>query len=253
MAFLLPVVVALVSLAGAARPTCDEYTNCWSCSGAPLCAWCGSQARCQLYSNVSACPFTLWKGTCCRTITPRGCEACIREAGCGFCLDQGCFEGTPSGPDSSSCPNWFFETCYAPAVIVDFTGTSVVFGLTATIGGGLMLACVSVLIFFLRRLCLRWRAARQFDAYLATHRHSCAVCEDMVASLCCLTCEKVLCAACGEESWCGKRGARQRHVTTAVEEKKTSAVTVGGARSDEHYESFARLRPARNLNFDDMD
>ncbi len=238
---------ACLAVAAALRPTCDEFTNCWACSASPLCAWCGSAARCQLYANTSACPFTLWKGTCCRTVTPEGCEACIRQAGCGYCLDQGCFEGSVEGPASSSCDAWFFETCYNPGVVISFSGTSVIFGLTATIGGGLVFACVSVLFFFVRRLYLRWQAARQFEAYLQTHRNSCSVCEDMVATLRCRRCAQVLCAACGEESACKRSGAGH-----ALED-----LLAGGGKSapghDEHYESFARLRAARNLNFDDMD
>jgi hypothetical protein len=68
-----------------------------------------------------------------------------------------CSSGDENGPSSSSCESWFFERCYTPGVEIVFSGSYLVFGLTSSIGGGLVLACVSVLAYFLVRGALRMK------------------------------------------------------------------------------------------------
>lgn len=74
------------------EPSCSDFGNCWACGSARDCAWCGSTAQCQHF-NLSQCVFTQWVKTCCRTLTPFGCDACLAVASCGWCENNGCTEG----------------------------------------------------------------------------------------------------------------------------------------------------------------
>ena len=244
------VFAAVVSLVGAsspvaARAACADYDNCFACSAAAECGWCGSANRCQEYADEASCPFTLWKGTCCRTVTPRGCGECLREAGCGWCQHQGCAEGGEEGPAQGGCGEWYFEACFAPSVEIRFAAPNVMLGLTATIGGGLVLACLAALFVFIRRQVLQRQATREFQAFLKTHRNSCAVCEDIVATFACRDCGDVLCAGCSEETWCGRSEARKKHSLKPISKGASQDTTAA-------YESFAHLsNAARSINYDD--
>lgn len=158
------------------------FTNCWSCSASANCAWCGNEGLCLHMSNASQCPFTLWKGTCCRTLTPLGCAACIAQPRCGYCDKWGCAEGTSQGPSSSpsrstfsssdlfffsspssSCPTqWSFQRCFVPPLIVTFEASNVLFSFVVTVGAGLVVACVAVLVFFFVRSLRRTMAEADF-------------------------------------------------------------------------------------------
>jgi hypothetical protein len=241
--------LVFVVVVASERPVCKDFQNCWACSNSPLCGWCGSSGRCQLLSNNSACPFTLWKGTCCRTLTAAGCGACIREAGCGWCLQQGCAEGDENGPSSSACDSWYFEKCYEPGMEVIFSGSTVVLGLTSTIGGGLVFACVSVLVYFLVRALLRWKASKEFSKFLKAHSNSCSVCGDIVASAQCVECEAMLCGGCGELECLKSINGEHRLRSMIVSPDDTRP----DKNTNWHYESFAHIRAHRSINFDDMD
>ena len=137
-----------------------------------------------------------------------------------------------TGPQKSTCDNWFFEVCNVkPAFIVTFDGTNVLFGLTVTIGGGLAFATVAILVYFFRRMYIKKKAGIEFEKFLAQNRNSCSLCEDIVASIVCTTCNRIYCKTCSRFKKCKNN---TRHT---VQPLKKSDSTL----DDKHYESFAHL------------
>lgn len=240
----LPLLLFFLSLcvpSGHARllqPSCEDFSNCFSCGEAERCAWCGSRGACQSIFNDTLCPFTLWKRTCCRVLTPRGCDECVRYAACGWCELEGCTEGSADGPTSASCPQWHFQSCPSPATLFyTFSAAAVLFGFTVTVGGGLSFATVAILVFFLRRMYLRRQAAQAFSQFLDSHRNSCFECEDIVASLRCRNCDRIYCSSCAQMPNCKKlKGRLGKHRCAPLQLDPSQS-----ALENRHYESFAHL------------
>ena len=135
-----------------------------------------------------------------------------------------------------------------------FSGSALVLGLTASIGGGLMIACVSVLIYFVVRALMRWKAEKDFKAFLSAHRNSCSVCEDIVASVKCRVCDELLCSGCGELE-CSKSKEKHDLRPIVLDEGIQTLAQDADARpvSPWHYQSFAHVRSHRSINFADDD
>ncbi|XP_019639952.1 PREDICTED: uncharacterized protein LOC109481804 [Branchiostoma belcheri] len=74
---------------------------------------CGAFGTC-VGPNNCRCKFG-WQGRACSVSYCNRfdtCRACARETGCGWCdSSQQCLPGTGSGPDTASCPAWFYYGC----------------------------------------------------------------------------------------------------------------------------------------------
>ncbi len=106
------------------------------------------------------------------------------EAGCGWCEGGGCVKGDLNGPSETCNGAWHFEQCPERSYIILFSAVDVVLGLTGatllamvvcvcrsrkapvTIGGGLVLAIVSIFIVWVRRLLHQRNADKEYSRFV---------------------------------------------------------------------------------------
>ncbi|KAI8494170.1 hypothetical protein Bbelb_279300, partial [Branchiostoma belcheri] len=85
---------------------------------------CGAFGTC-VGPNNCRCKFG-WQGRACSVSYCNRfdtCRACARETGCGWCdSSQQCLPGTGSGPDTASCPAWFYYGCLSAGVTETCSG-----------------------------------------------------------------------------------------------------------------------------------
>lgn len=113
---------------------------------------------------------------------------------------------------------------------MEISAGSIILGLAVTIGGGLVLATISVLVLWLQRLLRQRNADREYLRYLAqTRQQSCSVCGDMLATMECSSCGIMLCRSCADQSpRC--RGRSAEHTFVSVEQQS--------GQQEDHYRSF---------------
>lgn len=169
---------------------CLAYTTCSNCVVDPRCLWCLSATSHPCRSR-SFCPLTGYSDCC---VLLKTCTTCKSNPGCGFCSDTNlCIPGNSTTPKGTTCRSWHFDTC------PDNTkkpGLSIVLVIMLTLGCGVVLLTLVLLVLFCRRIMRQNRARRDMNEYYQPSRAVCDFCQDVLATVVCVECKLNLCDYC---------------------------------------------------------
>lgn len=182
---------------GSAQPTpsvmdpCLQYATCSTCVENPTCLWCLSQTTHPCRSR-SACPVTGYTDCC---VLLKTCATCSQSATCGYCSDTNlCITGNVTTPRGTTCKAWYYSTCPDPNKNPNLP---IILVIMLTVGCGVVLLSIILLILFIRRIIRQQRARRDMNEYYkAPTRAVCDFCQDGLATVICKQCKLYLCDYC---------------------------------------------------------
>lgn len=169
---------------------CLGYSACSQCVADTRCLWCLS-APSHPCRSKSYCPLTGYSDCC---VLLKSCATCKDAPTCGFCSDTNlCIPGNATMPRGTTCKSWHFETCPDPNKNPNLP---IILVIMLTVGCGVVLLSVILLVLFIRRMVRQNRARKDMKEYYQPSRAVCDFCQDGLATVICKQCKLNLCDHC---------------------------------------------------------
>lgn len=215
---------------------CLMYSGCSNCVQDSRCLWCLS-ATTHPCRSKSFCPLTGYSDCC---VLLKTCTTCKSHASCGFCSDTNlCIPGNATAPRGTTCSSWHFNSCPNPN---KNSNLSILLAVMLTIGSGVVILSVVLLVLFIRRIMRQNRARRDMNEYYQQTRTVCDFCQDVLATVICKECKLNLCEYCVLSEDLHPRGTN--HTFEAIEYNVQDEGQLGPSqplRKEEAYTSFAGM------------
>jgi hypothetical protein len=169
---------------------CLAFSVCSQCVADSRCLWCLSASSHPCRSR-SYCPLTGYSDCC---VLLKTCSSCKEWPSCGFCGDTNlCIPGNVTTPKGTTCKAWYFDKCPDPNKNPNLP---VILVIMLTVGSGVVILSIVLLVLFIRRLMRQNRARKDMKEYYQPSRAVCDFCQDGLATIICKQCKLNLCDHC---------------------------------------------------------
>jgi hypothetical protein len=212
---------------------CLAYGTCSQCVVDTRCYWCLSASSHPCRAR-SYCPLTGYSDCC---VLLKTCASCKEWAACGYCSDTNlCIPGNATSPRGTTCKGWHFQTCPDPNKNPNLP---VILVIMLTIGSGVVILSVVLLILFIRRMHRQNRARKDMNEYYQPSRAVCDFCQDGLATVICKQCKLNLCDHCKDSDDLHPSGVN--HTFEPIELSLQDDSETQPLRQEDAYTSFAGL------------
>lgn len=212
---------------------CLSHATCSQCVVDTRCFWCLS-ASSHPCRTKSYCPLTGYSDCC---VLLKTCTSCKEWPTCGFCGDTNlCIPGNSTTPRGTTCKAWFHQKCPDPNKNPHFP---LILVIMLTIGCGVVLLSVVLLVLFIRRMMRQNRARKDMREYYQPSRAVCDFCQDGLATVICKQCKLNLCDHCKHSEDLHPVGTN--HTFEPIEYTVQDDNSIQPLRQEDAYTSFAGL------------
>lgn len=212
---------------------CLVHDSCTTCVVDDRCLWCLSATSHPCRSR-SFCPLTGYSDCC---VLYKSCPTCKANPSCGFCADTSlCIPGNSTTPKGTTCHSWHYDSCPIPG---KGPPLSIVLVIMLTLGCGVVLLSLVLLVLFCRRIMRQNRARRDMNEYYQPSRAVCDFCQDVLATVFCKECKLHLCDYCVLSDDLHPRGTN--HTFEPIEHDIQDENAAQPLRKEDAYTSFAGL------------